>query len=159
MFEILGIAFGGISRLVQHGMEMKEKRDEMSHEAVMFDKQVLLQQSQAAAEKDLRKMDVESTHDSKELDALTAAINSQATEAAAAGGWAATLSATVRPFISFWLFAIYSASKAATIYLALKSGLGVADAMKACYTEFDAALLGSVVSFWFADRSLRKAGK
>lgn len=159
MFELLGIVFGGASRLTQHWMETRDKQNEREHEAVMFDKQVALQSQRFAAEKDLRQMDITAQRDVGELDLLATAIKAQAAEAEAAGGWVASLSASVRPMVSYWLMFVYTAAKIATLYLALKSGAPLADAVRNAYTEFDGAMLGSIISYWFADRSLRKAGK
>lgn len=87
------------------------------------------------------------------------AIKAQAAEAEAAGGWVASLSASVRPMVSYWLMFVYTVAKIATVHLALKSAAPLADAVRNAYTEFDGAMLGSIISYWFADRSLRKAGK
>lgn len=159
MFELLGIVFGGVSRLTQHYMETKDKQHEREHEAIMFDKQIALQAQRVEAERDLRQMDVDSVRDTGELNAMITAIQSQATEAQAAGGAIAKLSASVRPVVSYWLLGIYTAAKFATLYLSLRDGVPLAAAVQAAYTAFDGALLGSIVSFWFADRSLRKAAK
>jgi hypothetical protein len=156
MFELLGIVFGGLSRLGQHYLDMQDKDKERVHELAMFDKQVALQAQKTDAERDLRRMDADSAKDTGELNALVQAISSQAAEATAAGGWVLSLSASVRPITSYWLLAIYTASKAAILYLDLTANIGIAEALKAAYTEFDGALLGSIMSFWFADRSLRK---
>jgi hypothetical protein len=157
MLEILGIVFGGLSRMGQHWMEMKDKDRERLHEQAMFDKQVALQAQKIDAERDLRQMDVDSIKDSKELDALMAAIQDQSAQAVAAGGFILKLSASVRPVQTYWLLAIYSVSKAAVMYLMMTSGVSLAESLKAAYTEFDGALLGSVTAYWFADRSLRKS--
>lgn len=157
MFELLGIVFGGASRLAQHWMELNDKEKERQHEAVMYDKQIALQDRRIQADQELKAMDVQSIKDQSELDALMTAIQDQSAQAKAAAGWVLSLSASVRPIVSYWLLIIYSCAKGATLYMALKSGVGLAEAVKASYTEFDGAMLGSVLSFWFADRSLRKA--
>jgi hypothetical protein len=159
MFELLGIVFGGASRMFQQFLEMKDKQREREHEAVMFDKQIALQAQRIDAEKDMRQMDADSARDAGELDWLKVTTQAQASEAQAAGGWVAKLSASVRPLVSYWLMFIYTAAKVATLYMTLHAGVELALAVKQTYTEFDGALLGSIVSFWFADRSLRKAGK
>jgi len=159
MFELLGIVFGGLSRLGQHYLDMQDKDKERVHELAMFDKQVALQAQKTDAERDLRRMDADSAKDTGELNALVQAISSQAAEATAAGGWVLSLSASVRPVVSYWLLGIYTASKASILYLSLSGGVGFAEALRASYTEFDGALLGSIMSFWFADRSLRKSSK
>lgn len=159
MLEIAGIVFGGLSRLGQHWMEMKDKDREREHEAVMFDKQVALQAQRFEADRTLRQMDAAAAQDAGELDALVTAMQSQVAEAKAAGGWVASLSASVRPIVSYWLLVLYSVAKGSALYLMLDQGADVAVALKGVYTEFDGALLGSVLAFWFADRSLRKAAK
>lgn len=156
MLEIAGIIFGGASRLFQGWMELKDKDKEREHERLMFDKQVALQAQKAEADKELRQMDVDSAQNSKELDALMTALQAQSAEATAAGGWVLKLSASVRPVISYWLLLIYTAAKAASFYLALEKGNSIADAVLLIYTSFDGALLGSIVTFWFADRSMLK---
>jgi len=157
MFELFGIIFGGASRLYQAHIEMQDKDKERQHEAVMYDKQVALQAQKSESDKSLRQMDVDSAREAGELEALTTAIKSQSQEATSAGGWTLALSASVRPVTSYWLLAIYSAAKGATLYLSMQTGISLAEAVKAAYTEFDGALLGSIISFWFADRSLRKS--
>jgi hypothetical protein len=137
-------------------MEMKDKDKEREHERLMFDKQIALQAQKAEADKELKQMDVDASQNSKELDALMTALQEQGSEATAAGGWVLKLSASVRPVISYWLLIIYSAAKAASFYLALVKGSTVAEAVLLIYTSFDGALLGSIVTFWFADRSMLK---
>ena len=60
---------------------------------------------------------------------------------------------------SVWPMLARTAANIATLYLALKSGAPLADAMRNAYPKFDGAMLGSIISYWFADRSLRMAGK
>jgi hypothetical protein len=159
MLELFGIVFGGASRLAQHWMELKDKDKERHHESVMFDKQIDLQNRRAESEQELRRMDADSAKDAGELDALIGAIRAQADEATKAGGFVAKLSASVRPVISYWLILLYSIVKIAAVYLAISPSVPFTQAILGIYTEFDGALLGSVVSFWFADRSLRKGAK
>jgi hypothetical protein len=159
MFELLGIAFGGASRLFQHWLEIKDKNKERDHEFRMFDKQLELMARKAEIESELRRMDYDAAKDAGELDALVTSIRAQADEARAAGGWVAQLSASVRPIISYWLLIIYTTAKLVSLYLTWRSGVLLAEAIVAAYTTFDGALLGSIMSFWFADRSLRKWGR
>ena len=58
-----------------------------------------------------------------------------------------------------WLMFARTAANIATLYLALKSGAPLADAQRGAYTKFDGAMLGSIISYWFPDRGLRKVGK
>lgn len=157
MIEALGIVFGGVSRLVQHHMDLKDKDKERDHEHRMLDKQVEMQDKRMAHDADLRRMDTAAAADLADLGALTAAIDAQSKEAVAAGGWVTKLSASIRPMLTIYhAILVYSSVKVATFYVATQSGLAWPEAMLHIYGEFDRALLGSMVSFYFADRALRK---
>ena len=101
MFEILGggifgSLLGGIFRLAPEVLKYFDKKNERQHELSMFDKQCELEKvrgqiklEEIGAQKDM-------AIDVGVMDALKAAINQQTEMAKAAGGWAASLSASVR---------------------------------------------------------------
>lgn len=159
MIEALGILFGGVSRLGQHYLEGKDKDKERLHEAVMFDKQIKLQEQKAVSDTDMRKMEISASSNMGELNALTDVIKAQGEEAKSAGGWVANLSASVRPVLSYWVYLLYTISKLMSLFIGVSLGLPLQSIASLLYTEFDGALLGSITSFWFMDRSLRKIGK
>lgn len=157
MIEALGLIFGGVSRLYQHHMDLKDKQAERDHEHRMFDKQVELAKQNQTHEKSMLDTKVDAETSLAELSALSAAITAQAEEASKAGGWVAKFSAAMRPFLTFWhAIVLYTAIKVAMFYLAFTSGLSWADALVHIYGESDKAMCMSMVGFWFADRSLRK---
>lgn len=160
MIELFGLIFGGVSRLAQHWLDLKDKQAERSHEAVMYDKQIELADKKYAHDSDLRRMDLEGAETAGDFAALTAAINAQASEAAAAGGFVAKFSAVMRPLLTFYhAIFVYTLVKVALFTVAFHGGVTWQEALLQIYGEFDRALVGSMVSFWFADRSLRKIGK
>lgn len=159
MIEALGIVFGGVSRLAQYWMELRDKDRERDHEARMFEHQVILMDKRHEHDAELRRMDASSADAAAEWGAMTAAIEAQAREARAAGGWVASFSAVMRPLLTFWhAILIYSLVKLAGFWIAVDMGVDWRSVVEQLYTEFDRALLGSIVSFWFADRSLRRLG-
>lgn len=156
MFELLGLVFGGVSRLAQHWLDLSDKEKERGHERLMFEQQVLMQDKRFVHDSELRQMDMAGQEAANEWSAIAEAARAQAEEARAAGGWVLSLSASVRPVLSYWFVFLYTVAKAATLYLSLQSGVPFATAIRSCYTEFDGTILASIVSFYFADRSLRK---
>ena len=157
MVELFGLIFGGLSRLAQHWMDLRDKDKERAHEAVMYDKQLALADKRFVHDAEMRQMDVAATDAAAEWQALQAAVQTQASEARAAGGWVAKFSAAMRPLLTFYhAILFYTAAKAAMLVIALDGGLPAAEALASIYTEFDRALCGSMVGFWFQDRALRK---
>jgi hypothetical protein len=160
MFELIGLIFGGVSRLTQHWLELKDKDKERSHEAVMYDKQIALADKRFEHDASLRRMDAESTEATAEWAALATAVQAQADEASKAGGWVAQFSASIRPLLTFWhAVVVYTLVKVALFTLAFTNGISWESAIVQIYGDADRAMMMSMVSFWFMDRSLRKAGK
>jgi hypothetical protein len=160
MFELIGIIFGGASRLVQHWMELRDKDKERAHEAVMYDKQIELADKRFQHDAELRRMDGEQAEAAAEWEALRAAVQAQAQEAMAVGGWVAKLSAGIRPILTIiHAIVIYTLVKVALFWLAFHNGISWASAIVEIYGPFDKALVGSMVGFWFQDRALRRMGR
>jgi len=157
MIETLGIIFGLVARLVQYYLNLMDKQRERKHEAVMYDKQIALSKLSIEAEKDLRKMDsAQVEQNDADMAALMNVLQKQTDDASKIGGWVAKLSSTVRPVITYWLLAIYFIVKIFTFVMVMRTDPVFGEIVSGLYTEFDGALLGSVIGFWFADRSLRK---
>jgi hypothetical protein len=157
MFELIGLIFGGVSRLGQHWMELKDKQAERDHEARMFENQVKLQELQGAQRMQEKSMDLQETQDTNATNALIEAIKSQDTQATAAGGFFLKFSAFIRPFLTFWhCIVIYTAAKVATFLMAYTGGITWSAAFLATYTDFDRALCSSLITYWITDRSLSK---
>ena len=69
-------------------------------------------------------------------------------------------SAVMRPLLTFWhCIFLYTAVKVAQLAIAYAGGVTWSAAFLSIYTEADRTLCFSMISFWFADRSLRKIGK
>ncbi len=156
MFELLGLIFGGVSRLAQHWLDLSDKDKERDHERRMFEQQIQMQDKRFVHDSELRTMDMAGQEAANEWSAIAEASRAQAEEAKAAGGWVLSLSASVRPVLSYWFVALYTLAKFSTLYLAMQDGVAFAAAIRAAYTEFDGTILAAIVSFYFADRSLRK---
>jgi len=155
--SILGVAFGGVTRLAQEGLSIWDKRDERKHERSMFEAQVKLQETKAVAEADLRRMDLEAERERGHVDLLTTALRDQASQVRAAGGWVASLSASVRPVVTYILLAMYVVVKVAVLQRMLAQEVPFLEAAARSFTEFDATIFGATMTYWFADRSIGKS--
>ena len=108
MFEILssgllGSIFGGLFRLAPEVLKFFDKKNEREHELLMFSRQCELEQlrgQQKLAEIGAQR---EAAVDVGVMDAFNSAIQQQAEMVKAAGGWVASLSASVRPVVTYWV--------------------------------------------------------
>ncbi len=88
------------------------------------------------------------------LTALTEAVRGQS--AVSTDTWAGRLSAGVRPIVTLWLLALYTASKAAVLWGLVTANVELSAAVAAAWTPTDAGVMGSVLAFWFLDRALQQ---
>jgi len=155
---ILGGVFGGIFRLAPEVLKFFDKKNEREHELLMFSRQCELEQlrgQQKLAEIGAAR---DAAVDVGVMDAFHAAIQQQAEMAKAAGGWAASLSASVRPVVTYWVLFIWSFVHVWFAWNAWLAGMPPAEVFKTMMTADFAALLSGTINYWFLDRTLKQRG-
>lgn len=155
---ILGSLLGGAFRLVPEVLKWSDKKNERKHELAMFEEQCKLE-----AQKGAQKMaEIGAAHnatlDSSALDALKLSITQQTEMVKAAGGWAAALSATVRPVMTYYMLLMYGVVKFCLAYTQIAAGAPFVDVMPRLWDINDITLLSGVVNYWILDRTLAKRG-
>lgn len=163
MFEligggVLGSLLGGIFRLAPEVIKFFDKKNERQHELAMFDKQCDLEKVRGQIRLEEIGAQRDMAVDVGVMDAFKAAIDQQTEMAKAAGGWVASLSASVRPVMTYYLLLLYGAAKTASMLLAHHSGQPMLEVFKSAWSVDDMALLSGVVNYWILDRTLAKRG-
>ncbi len=155
---ILGGIFGGIFRLAPEVLKFFDKKNERQHELSMFDKQCDLEKvrgQQKLAEIGAQR---DAAIDVGVMDAFNSAIQQQAEMVKAAGGWAAALSASVRPVVTYWVLLIWSFIHVWFAWNAWLAGMPPAEVFKHVMSPDFSALLSGTINYWFLDRTLKQRG-
>ena len=163
MFELLGggvigSVLGGVFRLAPEVLKFFDKKNERLHELSIFSRQCELEQLRGAQKLAEIGAVREAAVDVGVMDAFNAAINQQAEMVKAAGGWAASLSASVRPVMTYYLLVLYGTAKTAAMVLAYYHGQSLTEVLAKSWGSDDMALLTGVINYWMIDRSLAKRG-
>jgi len=155
---IFGSLLGGIFRLAPEVLKFFDKKNERQHEMAMFSRQCELEQlrgqqklAEIGAERD-------KAIDTGVMDAFNAAINQQAEMAKAAGGWAASLSASVRPVVTYWVILLWSFVHIWFAWNAWLSGAEPREVFNTMMTADFMALVSGTINYWFLDRTLKQRG-
>ena len=165
MIELIGLAFGGVLRFAPEVLKFFNSKNERAHEREMLGLQIQADTTRAQLAMQTAETQGAITERVTELQAMIEAIKSQGRRATYTGNkwtdrllaFAEMLSATVRPILTYWYCVfIYGAYKIATYSLVMQSGANWANAASHLYTPQDGAVMLSIISFWFVDRSLRK---
>jgi len=153
ILTVLSAGAGSILRMVPEVIKVFDAKNERAHEALMFDKQIELAKLQDVREAKVLQNNV----DLKGIDALIESIKGQTQLATKAGGWVLTLSAAVRPTVTFWQYTLYSVVKLAELIVACsyvedKNLITLLEVIKNSWTVADASLLSMITMFWFTGR-------
>jgi hypothetical protein len=157
MFELLsggllGSIFGGIFRLAPEVLKFLDKKNERQHELSMFQLQTDLEKMRGEFKMEEKYVD----YSIQQMDTIKAAFQEQAETAKAAGWFVAAVSALVRPGITWALFFMYAAVKAAALVIAFKTGADWAEVISKCWDEDDFGVFTMCITFWFVGRSLER---
>jgi len=155
---ILGSLFGGLFRLAPEVLKFMDKKNERNHELSMWEHQCQLEAQRGAQKLSEIGAQREAAVDVGAMDALNAAISQQAEMSKAAGGWSASLSASVRPVVTYWIIFLWSIAQAWFMVTSISSGLAPADAFKQIMSPDFMALISGTINYWFLDRTLKARG-
>ena len=155
---ILGSIFGGLFRLAPEVLKYFDRKNERAHEQKMFE-----QQCQLEAQRGAQKLqEIGAQHamavDQGVLDALKGAIDQQAEMVKAAGGWVASLSASVRPVVTYWVLFIWSFVHIWFAWNAWIQGMPPVEVFKTAMSPDFAALVAGTINYYFMNRTLEKRG-
>lgn len=155
---VLGGLIGGIFRLAPEVLKYFDKKNERQHELAMFDKQCDLEKVRGQIRLDEIGAQRDAAIDVGVMDALNSAINQQAEMVKTAGGWAASLSASVRPVVTYWVLFIWSFVHVWFAWNSWLMGMPPIEVFKTMMTPDFSALLSGTINYWFLDRTLKQRG-
>lgn len=149
MFEtLLGGVFGGVLRLAPELFKIFDKKSERAHELRMLEAE--MEFAKVRSEIAMRHADVQLQ--TAELDAMIAAIQEQSSTAKAAGSLVATISALVRPSVTYMFLSLYAAVKIAAYLIAVEQGGNWKEVLTTMWGSDDLAVFNMIISFWFVGR-------
>ena len=155
---LLGSIFGGIFRMAPEVLKFFDKKNERLHELNMFARQCDLEQMRGQMKLAEIGAQREAAMDVGVMDAFNNAITQQAEMVKAAGGWVASLSASVRPVVTYWVLFVWSFIHVWFAYNAWLLGAPAAEVFRTMMTPDFSALLSGTINYWFLDRTLKQRG-
>lgn len=149
MFEtLLGGVFGGLLRLAPEALKLFDRANERKHELALLNSEMEF----AKVRGEIAMRQTEAAMVVEELDAIGKAFNEQSKTAVAAGWFVASVSALVRPLITYAFVGAYFAVKLATYLLAMEQGGNWREVILSLWTQDDVTILFMIISFWFVGR-------
>lgn len=158
MLSLLSMLGGGIFRLLPEVMKLFTAKKDADHEYRMVKLQLEIDKARAEQQLDLTHAQAAIAADTAQMQAMVEALKAQATPSGVK--WVDALSSSVRPVLTYWwCLVLYTTAKMIAVIVAFKAGTPLAAFAAILVTEFDTAVIGSIFSFWFVDRAIKRAGK
>lgn len=155
MDAIIGGVLGGLARLAPEVLKALDRKNERAHELKMSQHQleVIKVQGHQKLEGD------QLAADSAQVIAGVNAIQTAYANMKTGFKWADTVSALVRPWVTFMIVHVWLAVKVAAYMTLVHQGISWNEAIQTLWTEDDVGMLAGVLNFWFLGRVFEKRGK
>lgn len=155
MLTLLSMLGGGLLRLIPFFVDFFKQKQDGDHEYRMTQLQLQIDQARATQQIDLAHAQAEIAANAGEMAAWADAIKGESGKTGI--GWIDALSASVRPVLTYyWVIGLYGSAKVIQVLVAVQANTPLAGYVPILITEFDQTVIGSMLSFWFVDRALRK---
>jgi hypothetical protein len=155
---VVGSVLGGVFRLVPEFLKAFDRKSERQHELAMFDRQCKLEEQRGQQKLSEIGAQHQADLDVGVIDAFKSAIEQQTEMTKAAGGWVASLSASVRPVVTYWVLGIWSFVHLWYAWNAWASGADSRAVFTTMMSTDFAALVAGTLNYWFLDRTLARRG-
>lgn len=154
----LGTLLGGVFRMAPEVLKWLDRKNERAHELAMFGQQVDLEKTRGQIKLDEIGAQRDAAVDTGAMSAFQAALEQQTEMVKAAGGFAATLSALVRPLLTFWIWTLYSAAFITLLWATWEVTKDPVKVAELVLTPDFMTILAGITNFWFLDRVLKRRG-
>ncbi len=152
---LLGTIFGGVFRMAPEILKWLDRKDERAHELSMFDKQLEADKQRGQIDIDKINAQADANIGAAEVQAIIEATKAQAVQTGIK--WVDAINSLMRPTITFWwVIVLYTAALVAQYVAILDGGTNYLQAILKLWGPDEKAIVASIISFWFVDRSLRK---
>jgi hypothetical protein len=156
MLEILSLVGGALVRLAPSVLGyFKEGRD-LKYELLRMDKEIALEDQRSKNRLEEISAMTNYQVESNWSEAMGKAIEYQTRKTG--DKWLDRVNVSVRPILTYWwCIVLYTCHKVLLSILVISSDHNNLGAIvNILYNDFDQAVTGSIIGFWFVDRALRK---
>lgn len=140
---LLGSIFGGLFRIAPEVLKWLDRKNERDHELKMFTLQTDLEKVRGEYQLENKYVD----HSVAQLDAIGQAFKQQGQADAKAWKWVASLSALVRPGVTYVLFGMYVIFKISMIWYAFTTKAEWMDVLLNVWSDEDFAMLNMILTW------------
>lgn len=155
MIEILGLLGGAVTRLFPAVLGFFKEGRDLKYELLRMEKEHDLEVLRGQNRQIEIQGMAQAAIDTNWSQGLIAALDNQTK--VTGDKWLDRINVSVRPILTYWwCVVLYTANKVLFAVSAYEAHMSLAQYGPILFTDFDRAVVGSIIGFWFVDRALRK---
>jgi len=148
MLSILGSALGFATSIVPEIISVFKQKQKDAQALLLLEAKA--KYAAELSKLKLQELDVKADiSEQKSIYESMAAANSKSS-------FAAALSGSVRPVVTYLFVALFLAVKGGALYTQMQNGFNWNEAMQTIWDQETAALFAGIISFWFGHRAMQK---
>lgn len=155
MEALIGGAIGALARLAPEVLKVLDRKNERTHELAMNQHQLELVKIQGNLKLDTEQLAADSAQTIEGIKAIQSAYENMKT----GFKFADTVSALVRPWVTFMIVHVWLAVKVAAYVQLTNTGLTWDVAIQSIWGPEDMGVFSGVLNFWFLGRVFDKRGR
>lgn len=155
MLEIIGLLGGAATRLIPAVLGFFKEGRDLKYELLRMEKEHDLEVLRAKNRLDEIQMVSNANTEANWSQGLISALESQTVKTG--DKWLDRINVSVRPILTYWwCIVLYTGNKILFAFTAFTTDAALSVYAPILFTDFDKAVVGSIIGFWFVDRALRK---
>jgi hypothetical protein len=153
---LLGLASGGLPKLLDFAQDRGDKKHELALMAANREREIALAKEGFVAQARVEEIKTEQTAMQTQAQERVAMYKHDMKLADGASTWVINLRASVRPIVTYLFVGLLIIVDVAGIWYAYSTGVAFADAMNMVFSDDEMSILAAIIGFHFGSRSFAK---
>jgi hypothetical protein len=153
---LLGLASGGLPKLLDFAQDRGDKKHELALMAVQRERELALAKEGYVAQARVEEIKTEQVAMQTQAQERVAMYKHDMKIGEGASTWVINLRASVRPIVTYCFVGLLVVIDLVGLWYAYATGVHLVDAMEAVFSDDEMSILGAIIGFWFGSQSFSK---
>jgi hypothetical protein len=153
---LLGLASGGLPKLLDFAQDRGDKKHELALMAVQRERELALAKEGYVAQARVEEIKTEQVAMQTQAQERVAMYKHDMKIGEGASTWVINLRASVRPIVTYAFVGLLVVIDLVGLWYAYATGVDLVEAMDAVFSDDEMSILAAIIGFWFGSQAFNK---
>jgi hypothetical protein len=153
---LLGLASGGLPKLLDFAQDRGDKKHELALMAVQRERELALAKEGFIAQAQIEEIKTEQVAMQTQAQERVAMYKHDMKIGEGASTWVINLRASVRPIVTYAFVGLLVVIDLVGLWYAYATGVDLVEAMDAVFSDDEMSILAAIIGFWFGSQAFNK---